>query len=234
MEILKTVIAAFFSLVVLFLLTKIMGQRQMSQLSAFDYINGITIGSIAAEMATNQDKVINCLVAMVIYGLVTFSISLINEHSMKLRRILSGRCLVIYHNQKIIMKNLKKSKLDINEFLTQCRIAGYFDLSKLHSVFIEPNGNLSFLPVSSEAVLTPCDMKLPKTQEDPFINIIIDGSVLDHNLKATGHNREWLNKQLKNNNIKSEKQVPLAVYSRQRGAVFFMDDTNVSSKDMFN
>ncbi len=234
MEIIKTVITAIVSLVVLFLLTKLMGQRQMSQLSAFDYINGITIGSIAAEMATNQDKAVNCLVAMVIYGLVTFSISVINEHSVKLRRVLSGRCLLIYCNQKIIMKNLKKSKLDINEFLTQCRIAGYFDLSKLHSVFIEPNGNLSFLPVSADAPLTPSDMKLPKTQEEPLVNIIIDGVVMEHNLKATGHNREWLKTQLKSNNIKSEKQVPLAVYGSQCGAVFYGNDTKVSSKDMFN
>ena len=110
MEILQILLTSLGSIIALFILTKIMGNRQMSELSMFDYVNGITIGSIAAEMATSlEDDFLKPLVAMVVYTLVAVLISILTCKSIKLRKIFTGRPLILYENHKIYKKNLKKS-----------------------------------------------------------------------------------------------------------------------------
>jgi len=136
------------SLIVLFILTRIMGKRQMSQLTMFDYINGITIGSIAAEMATSLDgDVWQPLFAMIIYALFAILMSYASIKSINIRRFLVGKPFLLYENGKLFNKNLKKAKLDVNEFLTECRTNGYFYLSDIQSAIFETNGKISFIPV---------------------------------------------------------------------------------------
>ena len=147
MEILHTIIVSAGSIIALFILTKLMGYRQMSQLSMFDYINGITIGSIAAEMATSlENDFMQPLLAMIIYAGTAILLSRLSEISVPLRRIIVGKPALLMNKGKLYEKNMKKARLDLGEFLTQCRIAGYFDLSELQSVIMEPNGHMSFLP----------------------------------------------------------------------------------------
>ena len=126
MEWLKILLAAPLSYVALFLITKLIGYRQISQLSIFDYVNGITIGSIAAEMATELEKPLQPLLAMAIYCLLVVLTSWLTTHSVRMRRWLTGRTLVLLQNGTLYRENLKKAKLDVNEFLTQCRDSGYF------------------------------------------------------------------------------------------------------------
>ena len=113
MEILKIIGLSFASITVLFILTKIVGQRELSGLSIFDFLITITIGSIAAEIATSlESNFIQPLIAMVIYALVTLLISFINMKSIKLRSFFSGKTLVLYDNGTLFKNNFKKAKLD--------------------------------------------------------------------------------------------------------------------------
>ncbi len=198
MDLLKLIGAALASAASLFLLTKLMGNRQMSQLSMFDYINGITIGSIAAEMATEiEGSFWRPLAAMAVYGLLSVLISFGTEHSIRLRRLLNGKPLVLYDKGKLFEKNLKAARLDVNEFLTQCRTSGYFDLSQIETAVLEINGYISFLPSARERPVTPGDLCLPVERDGLVANVIIDGKVMGENLKNTGNNEAWLEKQLK-------------------------------------
>ena len=113
-------------------------------------------------MATTEKNVVPYIVAMAVYAFVTLGISLFTQRFVSMRRFFIGRSLLLYYNNEFILKNMDKAKIDVNELLTQCRIAGHFDLSKLSAVFIEPNGNLSFLKVSTQDSVTPDDLKLPK------------------------------------------------------------------------
>lgn len=149
MDLLKIVFLSLGSIIVLFILTKLMGNREMSQLSMFDYVVSITIGSIAAEMSTSlENNFLEPVIAMIVYGIVATAISYFTCKSIKIRRIVSGRGKILYDNGKLYRKNLIKSKLDLNEFLMQCRINGYFNLADIHTAILEPNGRISFLPVS--------------------------------------------------------------------------------------
>lgn len=127
MEYLKIILLSLGSIVALFVLTKLMGQKELSQLSIFDYVIGITIGSIAAEMATSlENNFMQPLIAMIVYALVTILISLLNSKFVKVRPMFSGKTLILYDNGTLFRDNFKKAKLDLNEFLMQCRTSRFF------------------------------------------------------------------------------------------------------------
>lgn len=216
MEYLTIAYQALFSAIALFLLTKIMGYRQVSQFGMFDYVNGITIGSIAAEMAIDLDgNYLKPLVAMVVYTVFVIMLSKISQNSIPLRRLINGKAIVLYQNGELYNENLKKAKMDVDEFLVECRINGYFDLSQIESAVLEPNGKISFLPVTEERPATPKDLGIMPTQEEMFANVIIDGHLLEYNLKHIGRDKNWLNQQLEGQNIKKIEDVFLAICDKQ-------------------
>lgn len=206
---------SLFSVIALFLLTRIMGYKQVSQLSLFDYINSITIGSIAAEMAIDLDgNYMKPLFAMVVYAAIVILFSKITQHSIKLRRLINGKAITLYKNKTLYNENMKKAKMDVDEFLTECRINGYFDLSQIETAILEPNGKISFLPVSKNRPATPEDLGISPTQEEVFANVIIDGKVMKQNLAHIGKDMNWLNQQLDGQNIKKEDAF-LAICDKQ-------------------
>ncbi len=225
MDILKIIITSAVSLLVLFLLTKLMGSKQVSQLNMFDYIIGISIGSIAAEMATELDTPINSLTAMIVYGVIAAAVSLVSQKSLKARKVLSGKPLVLLDNGKLYRKNMKKARMDINDFLMQCRSQGYFDLSQIQTAVMEFNGRMSILPVSTNRPLTPQDMKLAPEQEYMTTAVIADGVIVEDNLKHTGNNYIWLKKQLSEQGYKAPEDVFLAMCdNNNKLTVFGTDD----------
>lgn len=195
MEIGKVVISSLVSLGALFILTKMMGNREMAQLSMFDYISSIAIGSIAGEMAAmSTENLIEPLLSMTILSLFTLTINYLTCKSIILRRFFQGQALLLYQNGQIYEKNLLYAKLDIGELLAECRVQGYFNLEDIHTILLESNGKLSILPVSITRPLTPNDINISPEQDMPMANIIIDGKIMSGNLKYTGKNEAWLKK----------------------------------------
>lgn len=235
MDILKIIALSLSSFIVLFILTKLMGNREMSQLSMFDYITSITIGSIAAEMATSlENDFTEPLVAMIIYAIGAIAISILGNHSIKARRIISSPTLILYDNSKIYFKNLKKAKMDINEFLMQCRTNGYFNLSDIQTAILEPNGKISFIPNSLKRPATPEDLSLNAKQEFLVTNIIIDGKVLEENLKNTGNNLKWLHDNLEKQNAGRIENIILATCDKDNNLSVYKKISNLdNSHDMF-
>ncbi len=210
-DILHIILLSSGSVVALFILTKLMGYRQMSELSMFDYINGITIGSIAAEMATAlEDGITKTLTAMIVYAVFSILLSYISTKSMIGRRIIAGRPVILMNNGVIYEKNLKKSKIDISEFMVQCRVSGYFDISKIQTAILEDNGKISFLPKSEERPITPNDLGMKPKSENMVANLIIDGKLMEQNLKHSGKDIKWLNNQLAAFGVNDVKEVLLA------------------------
>lgn len=203
----EVVLWSLVSIVVLFIMSKLMGNKQISQLNVFDYIIGISIGSIAAELASLQDvpKPLNNITAIVIYGFAAFFISFITNKSLKLRKFITGQPIVIMSNGTIYRKNLAKARLDISDFLTLCRQQGYFDINQINTAIIEYDGKLSILPNSDSRPLTPSDMNMNPATEDVLTTVIIDGHILSQNLQLTGHDTKWLKSRLSEQKLKSEE-----------------------------
>ncbi len=234
MEILKIVWLSIASIVVLFILSKIMGNKEMSHLNLFDYIIGITIGSIAAEMATAlESDFTQPLTAMVVYALVTVLISYTTNHSLKARRIVEGKTLILLDNGKLYRNNFKKGKVDINEFLMQCRTNGYFNISEIQTAVLETNGKISFIPKSERKPVTLEDLNLKRKQEKLILNVVLDGIVLEENLKILSKDKEWLEKQAKKQGIKDTSKIFLATCDQEDNLSIYMKVNNDNVDDMF-
>lgn len=215
MDILKTVLCSLLSVGTLFIITKIMGHKQVAQLDFFDYISGITIGSIAAEMATDLESPWQSLTALVIYGAVSLLLDLITHKIPKSRKFINGSPTILMDGGKIFRKNLKKAKLDLSEFLLLCREQGYFDLSDIQTAVFEHNGKLSVLPTPYSRPATPRDLSLSPNTSYMGVEIIMDGRIMGENLQRAGKDEVWLKKQLKNQGYGSPDRIFLAIYRKE-------------------
>lgn len=207
MDLLMVVGTSAASVVTLFILTKLMGNKQVSQLSMFDYIIGISIGSIAAEFATELENPERSLIALIIYALSAYIVSVITGKSTKIRKIIIGRPLILFDKGKLYRKNFKKARLDLSDFLTHCRNQGFFDLSQIQTAIFEYNGSVSILPAEANRPLEPSDMNMQPKQQEILVNVILDGNINRENLKHTGNNRTWLTNELRMQGYHSEKEI---------------------------
>lgn len=209
------------SFAALFVAAKLIGHKQIAQLDFLDYITGITIGSIAAEMATELEKPWKPLTAILIYGVITLLLSVVTNKFPRTRRYLYGAPVILMDQGKLYRENLKKAKLDLNEFLVMCRQQGYFDLTSIQTAIFEFNGKLTILPVSTQRPATPGDLNLAPEQELLFTECIMDGRILESNLRQMGLDLTWLDKQLKQHGIHSPRDVFLAVCDRKQKLVIY-------------
>ena len=211
MEILTVILTSILSAVALFIIAKIMGHKQMSQLDFFDYITGITIGSIAAELATELEKPWQPLLAMVIYGAIAFLLSVLSCKFPATRKYVNGTPTIVLDNGKLYRKNLKKAKLKLSEFMVLCRQEGYFNLNDIQTAVFEYNGRLTVLPKSTKRPVNPTDLNLTPEKETICTEVIMDGRILHGNLKRLGLDLKWLEKELRSQNCGSAKEIFLAV-----------------------
>lgn len=204
--------ATVVSVAMMFLIAKVVGYRQISELSMYDYINSITLGSIAADLAIapEWDEAVYCLIGMVVYGTFTLLFSFVSTKSKAARKILVGPPIVLMEKGKIYRNSFKKARLDLDEFLSMCRASGYFDPAKIDTVLLEPNGKISVIPKSSDRPLTTNDMNLPAQREGISPNVVMDGRILSGNLRRSGRDEAWLQNELKNQGVKSVEDVFLA------------------------
>lgn len=211
MNSLEVVYRTFLSALTLFLLAKAMGRKQIGELNTFDYIIGITIGSIASEMTVNSDvSLINCIVAMAVLSLIGILISYGTTKSMFLRRFFTGCPIILIENGKIIEKGLNKARFDINDLLQECRINGYFDISEIAYAVMEANGRISFLLKSKYTPVTLSDMKIKASKKGLCVNLIIDGNIMMEHLKNINKDSAWLLTRLENMGYSDYSNILLA------------------------
>jgi uncharacterized membrane protein YcaP (DUF421 family) len=219
-----TVLTTLLSILVLFLLTKLMGAKQVSQMTMFDYVVGITIGSVAAELATELEAPHKPLAAIIVYGVVATGISLLTSRSLKARALLTGKPLILLEDGVIYRENLKKARLDLNEFLTYCRIGGWFDLSQLQTAVFEHNGTVSFLPKEADRPATPADLNKNPAQSQVQTPFVMDGKLLSGNLRQSGKEDEWVRRALLRQGYRDEGEVFLALWDGGEGLTVFPMD----------
>lgn len=236
MFIIKTLLASIGSIAVMFLLSKLMGNKQISEMNLFDYINGITIGSIAAEMAVSgkPDEFWKAIIAMVVYGATGFLLSMLTIKSIKARRFFAGTPLLLIENGKIYPENMKTAKLDTSDLLTRARNSGYFDLSQISYAILENNGKISFMPKKAEKPITLSD--LGKTAEDDklCINVILDGVIMEENLRHTGNDVKWLSNELHKQGYSSPTKIFLATVDGNNQLSLFPECKEKNQKNFFD
>lgn len=186
------------SLITLFLVTKLLGKKQVSQLSLFDYVIGISIGNFAAEMTINlESEYLHGTVAVIFFGLVAYGVSVLTMKSIRLRSFFMGRPTILIQDGKLLMKGLQKVKYDINDLLEQCRVNGYFDISEISYAVMEANGTISILPKSDYRNLTLKDLNIKGQKEGILANVIIDGNLMKVAIRNKNLTEDWVRHELK-------------------------------------
>lgn len=227
-ELLMVIPRSLIALIFLYFITKMIGKKQVSELSLFDYVIGLSIGNFVAEMIVNMDvPYIYGLVAITTFGLFAFFINIITLKSMILRRFIIGTPTIIIQNGKLLEKNLKKSKMDINDLLEQTRIGGFFDINEIEYAILEANGKLSIMPKSINAPLTPKDMNLKPDKKDLVANVIIDSKIMMDNLNQMNKNIDWLEQELKVKGYRDKDKILLATLDINEKLVVYEKNNNL-------
>ena len=214
---------SFLSLAALFLVTKMLGKKQVSQLSLFDYVIGISIGNFAAEMTINlESQTMNGILAVFIFGIVAYVVSFLTMKSIFLRRFFMSTPTILIEKGQILKEGLKKVKYDMNDLLQQCRINGYFDVSDIEYAIMEPNGNISILPKENKRPVNLEDLNIAKNQSGLCANVIIDGKIMEENLKNINKSKKWLLKQIKTDDL--SKILLVTVDNNEKVKVYYNNE----------
>lgn len=189
--------------VVLLLLTRIMGKKQLSQLSYFHYITGITIGSIAGEIsAQSETHFINGFIALIWWFIFTMVMSMILLRWKKARKILDDEPTIIIREGVILERSLKSLRLHMDDVMMLLREQSIFSVQDVDWAIMENNGQLSVLKKTSQLEATRQDVKAAATAPKYFpTDLIADGKIIHENLQELDLTEEWLIKKLKKKNI---------------------------------
>lgn len=203
--------------VYLFVISKILGKKQIAQLEFIDYTVGISLGSIAAEMATNTETPFYFfLIAMTIFFALALLVAVVGRKNTLLKRILKGKPLTLIYDGKINYKSLKKSKIDVNDLLSMLREKNYFDIADVAYAVFEPSGELSVMPVGAQKPVVINDIDKSAVEKAELTNILIaDGAVSYSGLSDIGKDMDWLFRRLKIDTKQDLKNIILATYDEK-------------------
>ena len=201
-------IIGFFSLLIF---AKILGKQQISQLSFFDYVLGITIGSIAASLTTDlSSRAWPHFVGLLTWALLGYVMEYITLKWRYASKYIDGEPTIVIMNGKIMENALRKMKYKISDIMGLLRNKDVFDLSQVDFAIIETNGQLSVLKKPEYEPLTPKDMSILKAPTGISTELIYDGILMHQNLKQLNKTEKWLMDQLKMHEIKDISEVFLA------------------------
>lgn len=201
----------------LFVISKLLGKKQIAQLEFIDYTVGISLGSIAAEMATNTEvPFYYFLIAMTIFFVFATLVAIVGRKCTFLKRLLKGKPATLIYDGKINYKELKKNKIDVNDLLSMLREKGYFDIADVAYAVFEPSGELSVLPVGAQKPLVMEDLDKDKIQPAQLEDIVIVDGVLSYSgLNNVDKDEEWLFKRLGITDKSELKDIILCVYDAE-------------------
>lgn len=185
------------AVVVLFIMTKVLGKRQVSQLSMFEYITGITIGSIAAYISLDLDtKWYLGIIAVVVWVAVSLGIEFLQMKSKKARDFIDGKGSTLIQDGKILEDNLKKERLTTDELMEQLRKKRAFNIAEVEFAIMEPSGDINVLLKKENSPLTAKHLGIKVAPEQTPQCVIMDGKIMDEPLVTIGFTRQWLNTEL--------------------------------------
>ena len=196
-DILRTIIRSIMLIIGLFIITKLLGKKQLSSLSFFEYIVGITVGDIAGTLAMDPDLSLrDGIASMVVWSFVPLAISTISLRSRAFRKIVEGKSTTFIENGNILEKNMRKEKYSIDELLEQLRKKSVFKVADVEFASLDSNGELSVLLKKAKQPLRYEDIAFKLEEGSAPVSVLVDGTYIDENLKRLGLDRSALMEQI--------------------------------------
>ncbi|CDQ20718.1 DUF421 domain-containing protein [Halobacillus karajensis] len=198
------------SFLVLFILTRMMGRKEISQMTFFNFVSAISIGSITANLAVNANlSVRNGVIALVLWTAFTLLIAFIDIKSKRARKFTTGEPIIVIKEGRIMEDALRSTQLEIDALRTLLRQKNIFTLKDVQFAIFETSGQLSVMKYENNQPVTKKDLNiLPKNNIYPLATeVITDGKINTNNLQRLGKNKDWLYLQLQNMGIKDIDQI---------------------------
>lgn len=204
----STIIKGILVYILALVLSKLIGIKIISQMNFFDFVMGVSIGSMIAKIIIDKDHVVfSGVIALIVFSLLTISTSYLNLKSYIARSIVNAKTLILIENGRIIDKNIKKLRITINELMMKLREKDVFNIEDVQFAIMESNGQLSVLIKADKKPITPYDMNIKVKNLSLINDIIIDGKIVNKNLQIVGVDEKWLKSELKKKNINAIEDV---------------------------
>lgn len=193
------------------IIMRIMGKRQIGQLQPFELVIAIMISELAAvPMQDKRIPLINGIIPILTLLFTQITFSFIGLKSTRARAIICGRPSILIQNGKINEAELRKEMYSVNDLLEQLRIKNIYNIADVEFALLETNGQLSVIPKSQKRPVSPEDLNIPTKYEGLSLDIIVDGEISHENLKLANLDVNWLNDTLSKFGINNPKDVLLA------------------------
>jgi len=214
---LETVLRTLLGFAVLLILTRLLGKKQLSQLTIFTYITGIVLGEITGMMVLDKSiPVLDGIIALVLWSALVFVIEIISLKSARARVVMDGEPEIVIKKGRIIEKSLKKQRLNLDDLAMQLRLHQVFSVTDVEYAILEPNGALTVMKKSGLDPVTKEDMQIPPEPVGMPSEIITDGKIVEKNLPELGYTRQDLEAELRRQGIKRVKDVLYAELQKDR------------------
>ncbi|MBC2425502.1 YetF domain-containing protein, partial [Clostridium beijerinckii] len=189
-------------------LTRLMGRKLISQMTFFDFVVGVSMGSMVANLSIgSKNTPITAPTSLITFAILTILTGLMSIKSFKVRKIINSEPVVLINSGHIVQSNMKRVRITIEQLTMQLREKNIFSLADVEFAILETNGQLSVLPKSDKIPLTPSHMNIPTTGMGLMKDIIIDGNIIKENLEAAKFDMQWLQSQLTMNGIQNASDV---------------------------
>ena len=209
--ILVVIIRSIITFLVLLMLVRLMGKQQVAQLTLFDYVVGITIGSIAATMSVQvNESLLATMAGLITWSALAILLAILTIHSSKLRKLVDGQPTVVIQEGRILEDNLKSIRIPIDELLSELRTMGVFNIADVQTALFEPGGKISVQKKSQKQPVTSEDLNLQPHYQGLPVTLIQDGEVMEQSLKSLSLGKAWLKHQLAKQDISDMSEVSLA------------------------
>ncbi|MEW5954823.1 MAG: DUF421 domain-containing protein [Bacillota bacterium] len=213
---LEIILRSLGAFVLVIVITRLVGKSQMGKLTVADFVNAIVIGSIAAALVVElQESAVFYALGLVLFGLLTWSSEFMAMKYRPARKILEGEPTIVIHNGKILEKNMGKMTYHVDDLTMQLREKNVFNISDVEFAVAEPNGELSVLLKSQKLQLTPHDLQIPTRYQGVPSELVVDGQIIQQNLRQNNLTRDWLMLQLAAKGVNDVKKVTLASLDSQ-------------------
>ena len=205
------IVRSLFAFVTLFFVTRMMGKKQISQLTFFDYVVGITIGSVASTLSVDlENEPLPVIAALITWAFMSVVLGWLSLRNRTLEKLLNSEPTVIVQDGKILEKNMGTARYNLGDLLMQLRLKNAFNLADVEVALLEPNGELSVLKKSEAQPVTPRTMDIAVAERGMPSVIIEDGKLLTDTLEHLGYDEEWVKTELEKQGVDSVDEVMLA------------------------
>jgi uncharacterized membrane protein YcaP (DUF421 family) len=192
-------------------MVRLMGKQQVAQLTFFDYVVGITIGSIASTMSVQvNENLLATLAGMATWAVLAILLALLTIYSARLRKLVDGEPTTVIKDGKILEDNLKSIRIPIEELLSELRTMGVFNIADVQTALFEPGGKISVQKKFQKQPVTPGDLNISPQYQGLPVTLIMDGVMMENSLKSLNLAKAWLQHQLAKQNISDMSNVSLA------------------------